>query len=144
MELALERRARVLLGGTYGDEVLVAAGVHLDMFRGGRWRELLHETLVLRSPRGRGGYMLMESFLGILPPPLALRLRKKRSHGSSPKPEWFGPVLQNLDGGPPASAPESERHWPSHVAYNLWSQLTGTRVTEVLDGIILYASEVGL
>lgn len=144
LDLATEREARVLLGGTYGDEVLFAGGIHLDMARGGRWRELLRETLVFRDPRGRGGYMLMESLLGVLPPPMALRLRKKMSPRRPVRPGWFGPLLQTLVVTPPAGKGEPEMSRPSHVAYTLWSQLTGTRVTEVLDSIILYASEAGL
>ncbi|MEP6652743.1 MAG: asparagine synthase-related protein [Myxococcales bacterium] len=144
LDLAMERGARVLLGGTYGDEVLFAGGIHLDMFRGGHWGELLVETLVRRAPQGRGGYMLMESLLGVLSPPVALRLRKKLSPGGPTKPGWFGPVLEPLSPERPQCNIDPERSWPSHVAYTLWSQLTGTRLTAVLDGIITYATDAGL
>jgi asparagine synthetase B (glutamine-hydrolysing) len=144
LELATERGARVLLGGTYGDEVLFAGGVHLDMFRGGRWGELFRETLLLRDPRGRGGHMLMESMLGVLPPPLALRVRKKLFQRPPGNPAWFGPVLEKLGATRRQGTRQAAVSWPSHVAQTLWSQLTGARVTEVLDSIILYATEAGL
>ncbi|MEO7799283.1 MAG: asparagine synthase-related protein [Opitutaceae bacterium] len=144
LDLAMERGARVLLGGTYGDEVLFAGSVHLDMFRGGRWGELLRETLVLRNPRGRGGRMLMESLLGVLPPPVALRLRKNLFQRSSARPPWLGFLFETMGTPSTECTHEPDRSWPSHLAYTLWSQLTGTKVTGVLDGIILYASEAGL
>ncbi|MEO5769586.1 MAG: asparagine synthase-related protein [Polyangia bacterium] len=144
LDLAMERGARVLLGGTYGDEVLFAGGVHLDMFRGGRWGELLRETMVLRNPRGRGGRMLMESLLGVLPPPVALRVRKKLFQRPPAPPPWLGPLLEPLRPSKAQREDEPERSWPSHLAYTLWSQMTGTKVTGVLDGIVLYATEAGL
>lgn len=144
LEVANEVGAKVLLSGMYGDEVLFAGGIHLDMFLRRRWAELLRETVIRRDALGRGGWMLLESALGILPPAVALRARKAWLGRKRQAPDWFGPVLQSLSLEGIKCKPGSTKSWPSHVAYDLWERLTGNEAATALDGVVRYGSEAGI
>lgn len=144
LEVANQVEAKVLLSGMYGDEVLFSGGIHLDMFRRRRWGELLRETVIRRDALGRGGWMLLESTFGMLPPPVALRARRAWLGQTRQAPHWFGPVLEALSLEGHKRNPGSTRLWPSHVAYDLWERLTGNEATRALDGVVLYGTEAGI
>ena len=144
LRIAKERSARVLLGGMWGDEVLYAGGIFMDMFRHGRWLDLLNETLIVRRPLARGGRLLAKALPGLLPPMLALGVQRRAFGRPVPRPAWLGPAIRDLYPLPPAPVDGGIDGWPSHLALSLWSRLSSPHTSALLDSIVANGSADGI
>jgi asparagine synthase (glutamine-hydrolysing) len=142
-ELARARGARVLLTGHLGDTVMFAWGLRPDLFRHGRWRSLVRETIGRNGLR-EGGWQFVRAGLGVLPPETALTLGERAFNRAKPQPPWFGPRLQAIYSTLPRALDTLGRDWPSHLACELWGRVTSAQASVCIDAPVQGAADTGL
>jgi asparagine synthase (glutamine-hydrolysing) len=144
LELARERDGRVLLHGFFGDGLAYAFGVSRDMFRTRSWRALGRHLRASGNLRAQAG-SLVRSMTGVLPPALALRVSQRIENRAWQRaPKWMGPELRARWPPPPEELELEPVDWPSHLACDLWSRLTGPRTGAVIEAIVSYGTEEGI
>jgi asparagine synthase (glutamine-hydrolysing) len=142
-DLARARGARVLVTGHLGDTVMFAWGLRPDLFRHGRWRSLVRET-VGRNGLRNGGWQLVRSGLGVLPPAVALTLGERAFVRAGPPPPWFGPRLRGAHSRAPKALDTLGRELPSHLACELWARVTSAQASICIDAPVQTGANVGL
>jgi len=144
LDLARERDGRVLLHGFFGDGLAHAFGVSRDMFRTRAWHALARHVRASGNLRAQAG-SLARSMTGLLSPALALRvLQRIENRGWHRAPTWMGPELRARWPPPPEEHELDLVDWPSHLACDLWSRITGPRTGAVIEAITLYGTEEGI
>ena len=121
-----------------------AFAVSRDMFRQGMWSEIARDVLAGHGARARIR-LLGKAALGLLPPATAMRvLRKVEDSTFGPPPEWMGPELRARFPPPPEELVLPEAEWPSHLACELWAQMTGPRVGAAVTATAAYGADDGI
>jgi len=144
LQIARDRKARVLLNGFFGDTLMYAFGVARDMFRAGMWSEIARDALADANARARIR-LFSRVAMGILPPATAMRILRNLDDSSfGAPPEWMGPELRARYPPPPEELFLPEVEWPSHLACELWAQMTGPRVGAAVTATAAYAADDGI
>jgi asparagine synthase (glutamine-hydrolysing) len=144
LQVARERNARVLLHGFFGDALLQPFGAQRDMLRGLRWNALARHVLTGDGLRARIR-LLGRAMTGVLSPAPALRLLNRLENRSFKRaPEWMGPELLSIYPPPPGQLVLPEVDWPSHLACELWADMTSPRMGVSVDGVVAYGSDEGI
>jgi asparagine synthase (glutamine-hydrolysing) len=141
--LARARGARALISGILGDGVLFAWAILRDLFRAGRFRQVVEETATTYAPlRLWRGFL--KSSLGLLPPRLALAILNQRAARVGSPPEWLGPALRAIYPPPPEALDPPAIAWPSHMACETWARLTSPQTAFHVDSMMRYGAEDGI
>jgi asparagine synthase (glutamine-hydrolysing) len=144
LQIARERGARVLLHGFFGDTLMYAFGVSRDMFGAGKWSEIARDVLADKPVRERIR-LLGKASVGLLPPPTAMRLLRNVGDAIvGPPPEWMGRELRARHPAPPEELCLPEVAWPSHLACELWTQMSGPRVGAAVTATSAYGADDGV
>jgi asparagine synthase (glutamine-hydrolysing) len=145
LTLARERDAGVLLSGMFGDEVLIATNILLDLFRNGRWFDLVLDTLTAKQSVSLRVRTLVKSIAGVAPPAVLIDWQRRRAQHRQRPPTWLGPRMRAMYPPPLPEMPDlTGINWPSHVSMSLWQRVTSAQVSQIVDGTVAYGSTHGI